>query len=182
MVSAIANWRLEIPQHPETGMSALRRPADRKGEAKAGSAGFPACGFAELSSSALVSAVANWRLENPQHPQTGMSALRRPADPKVEVATGSAGFPARGVAELSSPAAVSAVANWGLERPQRPQAGMSAVRRGTGTGRHRPMARPIQERIAGLALRCLCCLLFSLCLASMAGRHIPHVRRSKRVS
>src|SRR5437899_1151511 len=41
------------------------------------SAGFPACGFAELSSSAMVLAVANWGLESPQHPQTGMSALRR---------------------------------------------------------------------------------------------------------
>jgi len=44
------------------------------------SAGFPACGFAELSSSAIFSAATNWGLESPQNPQTRMSALLpRPA-------------------------------------------------------------------------------------------------------
>ena len=40
------------------------------------SAGFPACGFTELSSSVTSSAGINWGLESPQNPQTRMSAPR----------------------------------------------------------------------------------------------------------
>src|SRR6266852_5025830 len=42
----------------------------------ASSAGFPACGSAELSSSAMFSAVRNWGLESPQNRQAGRPALR----------------------------------------------------------------------------------------------------------
>src|SRR5207245_2691178 len=98
------------------------------------SAGFPACGFAELSSSAILSAKTNWGLESPQYPQTRMSALLwRPAPAKYSrwqaLMPRSAGFPACGFAELSSSAILSAKTNWGLESPQYPQTRMSALRR-----------------------------------------------------
>src|SRR2546421_6199088 len=41
------------------------------------SAGFPACGFTELSSSVFPHCTSDWGLESPQNPQTGISALRR---------------------------------------------------------------------------------------------------------
>ncbi len=105
-----------------------------------------------------------------------------PPTGRVRQGPGSAGFPACGFAELSSSAMVSAVANWGLESPQHPQTGMSALRRGTGTGRHWPVARATQRRVAGLALRCPRCLMFSRCFALMAARSIPPLHRSKSAS
>jgi len=103
-----------------------------------------------------------------------------PPTGRVRQGPGSAGFPACGFAELSSSAMVSAVANWGLESPQHPQTGMSALRRIA--RRHRPVGRATQKRIAGHALCCLRCLMFSRCFALIAARTIAPGHCSKRAS
>ena len=64
------SWRAPI----RAGLALCSR---RSNKTPARSAGFPACGFTELSSSVVVSAGTNWGLESRKNSRTRMSALLR---------------------------------------------------------------------------------------------------------